>query len=207
MFKYTKSLTVLAALGFGLAACSNSDTVRLTPQPNLGGNGSSVKYTQIERLSRPAVKEVFENFSDHATSNGLEPYDPNDPLKASIKGTENFVRYGGKPPASGDYGTVLQGALFPDQYTVDLSQTSGGFLGADFPGKFPGAGPFGGRNINDDVIGLELLALFGNGLTLAGIPDDMKENNCLSTQNLPSDPNAYPSQTKIAAFPYLPNPH
>ena len=202
MINISKSLTAIAVLGLGLAACgsNNGDTVRLTPQPP----AVAQSYTQIERLSRPAVKEVFENFSDHQKSNAAEPY--NDSLlQGDIAATEDFVRYGNPAgPSSGpDYGKVLQTVLYPDEYTVDLSQSTGGFLGAESGGKLGGA--FGGRNPNDDVIGLELVALFGNGLTLIGVPDDNKENNCLNTQNLSSAP--YAKQASTSTFPYLHAPN
>ena len=200
MFNFSKSLPVLMVLGFGLAACGNNGgTVRLTPQPQ------TQSYTQIERLSRPAIKEVFENFSDHQKSNAVEPY-ADTLLQTDIQQTEDFVRYDNPAgPSSGpDYGKVLQSVLYPDEYTVDLSQTTGGFLGVETAGAV--GGTFGGRNPNDDVIGVELAALFGTALSdLKIVPADNKQNGCLSTQNLSSAP--YAAQASGPAFPYLHGPH
>ncbi|GAC1566570.1 MAG: hypothetical protein NVS2B3_00060 [Vulcanimicrobiaceae bacterium] len=207
-----KFLTALAALGLGLAACGqNEDNVHLTPQPPFTGlpgsptgPAANTKFTQIERLSRPAIKEVFENFVDHQKSNAVEPYQ-DDLLKTDIAATEDFVRYASATgPASGpDYGKIIQSVVYPDEYTVDLAQTTGGFLGNETGGAV--AGKFGGRNIDDDVIGTELYVLFGTAISdLKLAPADNKQNNCLSTQNLP---NPGQGQKSLAVFPYLPNPH
>ena len=203
-----KLVPVAAVLGLGLAACGggSGDTVRLTPQPaGPVGAASATRYTQIERLSRPAVKEVFENFVDHQKSNAAEPY--NDPtLQTEISGVMDFLR----PPKNGaDFGKFLAGSgstgglLYPDEYTVDLSQTTAAYLGVETGGA--SGGKFGGRGINDDVIGLSLGAVFGNVLTktVPVQPEDNQENNCLSTQNL----TIAASQSNTGSFPYLSSPH
>ena len=194
--KYITSIITLGALGLGLAACSNGNSgSTLTPQPPNNNVQPTGRFTQIERLSRPAIKEVFETFNQHQISNAIEPY--NDPtLQAAIKGTEDFVR----PPKNGtDYGAALQGVLYPDEYTVNLASTTGGYLGAETK-----LAPFGGRNISDDVIATSLGALFGNTLSKLGlIADDGQENNCLSAQNIKQNPNQAPSNS----FPYLHIPH
>lgn len=205
MLKSMKFVSALATLGLGLAACSNGDNnVHLTPGPNPVPTAGVTRYTQIELLSRPAVKEVFETFAQHSITNAAEPY--NDPtIQTAIQQTEDLVRYGSTTPqASNDYGTIFQSVLYPNEYAVDLSQTTGGFLSYELGGKLSNGGKFGGRAPNDDVIGLELLALFGNGLSALGIaPDDHRENNCLSAQNVTQRP----SQATSGAFPYLPTPH
>ncbi len=201
-----KFMTALAALGLGLAACSNgNDTVHLTPQPPGGGGGggagASAQFVQIERLSRPAIKEVFENFVDHQKSNAIEPYS-DDLLKSDIQQTEDLVRYGSAtgPKSGPDYGKDIQGVLYPDEYMVDLSQTSGGFLGAETK-----MAPFGGRNPNDDVIETELGVAFGTLVSdLKLDAADNMQNNCLKSQNLP---NPGPGQAMGNNFPYLPSPH
>jgi len=172
-----------------------------------GGGGSKISslpaagtYTQIERLSRPAIKEVFEPFNDHKISNAAEPY--NDPtIKADIIATEDYIR----PPNATlktDYGVSLAGILYPDEYEVDLSQSgSAGYLGADSGGIY--GGKFGGRDLTDDVVDVSLSAIAGNALTLIGVTDDLEENNCISKENLTQRA----TQTQTATFPYFSAPH
>ncbi len=192
--KILKTLATVGALGFALAGCGgggNNGSVVLTPQPPVNPGTQPVgPFTQIERLSRPAIKEVFETFVEHAASNAVEPYA--DPTIQNAIG-RNMTAFG--RPA---YAATFQGILYPDVYKVDVSQTAGGFLGAE-----TGAAPFGGRNVNDDVIATELALIFGNAAhTVLGAPDDGNENNCLSAQNV----TIAATQQSTGSFPYLPNP-
>jgi hypothetical protein len=202
MTKSIATATSVAALALGLGGCGGG-TVHLSPQPVVSGSPTS-QYVQIERLSRPAVKEVFEPFQDHQISNAAEPY--NDPtISADIKATEDAVR---PPTATTDYGTVLQSILYPDEYAVNVNGTSvpintagsGNFLGFE---TTKGA-DFGGRSPSDDVIALELSALFGNTLSTLGlVADDGEENNCISKQNVVIAASQQPNST----FPYFAAPH
>lgn len=193
-------LTILGALGFALAGCSSGGgNVTLTPQPsNLPGSGTfpSGNFVQIERLSRPAVKELFEKFNDHQISNAAEPYqDPT--LQSSITSFSSAFR----SPATA---TGLTTILYPDEETVDLSQstTTASYLGVETKGAT--GGMFGGRAVNDDVIAISLGAVFGNTLSkLKVVSDDKMENNCLAAENV----TIRPSQMSTTTFPFLPTPH
>ncbi len=198
MNNLVKNIAVAAGLGIGLAACGNGGGVVLTPPPP---NGPKAPYTQIERLSRPAVKEVFETFNQHKISNGIEPY--NDPtIQGAIMSTTDALR----PPnmtAGSDYGKALQGVLYPDEYTVNLDGTTGGYLGVETGGKL--GGNFGGRLINDDVINTSLAAVFGHALPTLGLqPEDNEENNCLSMENITPTTSG---TTPMSGFPYFQGPH
>jgi hypothetical protein len=201
MKKVLTSLASIATLSVGLGACSSSP-VHLTPQP------PQLSYTQIERLSRPAVKEVFEPFQDHQKSNAVEPY--NDPtIKADIIATENALR---PPTGTTNYGNALAGLLYPDEYTVNLN--GGAPSGADpyyFLSDVADTNAFGGRAPNDDVIYLELDALFGPLLSqLGAIADDNQENRCLMSQNIGGvgKPGGQaPGKLASTTFPYLATPH
>jgi hypothetical protein len=192
-----KHVTFLAALGgLALAGCGGAS----------GGGGGSVppagssQYAQIERLARPAVKELTERFVDHQVTNAAEPY--NDPtLQNSIQSFVNAFRSNG---ANGtpNYGATVASILYPDEYAVDLSQSGkASYLGVETGGAT--GGKFGGRAITDDVIDISLGAVFGNTLSaLSLLPDDGNENNCLTKQNVTQ----HPSQSQ-ASYPYLGNPH
>ncbi len=201
MMKFTTIATSLAALGlgFGFAGCGNNGGVTLTPPPPPGQH----TYVQIERLSRPVIKEVFEPFQDHQKSNAVEPYaDPT--IFADIAKTEDAVRYGPNGPAAGtpDYGAKLQTILYPDEYSVNLA---GGAPGGNDPEYFLSnevEQAFGGRAPNDNVIDLELGILFGRTVAALGLaPDDNKENTCLSSQNIAGGED--PSKKTSTTFPYL----
>ena len=195
--KSIKHLATIAAFGSALAGCS-SNPVTLTPAPPR----TTVSYTQIERLSRPAIKEVFETYQQHQISNAVEPYG-DDTIKTAILGTEDAVR---PPTASTDYGKALQGILYPDEYTVNLAGTaptaaSGNQYFLSY--ELTNGAAFGGRAPNDDVIDLELSALFGKALVPI-VGEDNEENNCLSSQNIAGGED--PSKKTTNTFPYLPTP-
>jgi hypothetical protein len=207
------ALATAGVLAGALSACgSNSGSTLNQPHPMglptqqpTNPTTPTGTYTQIELLSRPAVKEVFEQFNDHKTTNGVEPYagSPADPLQAEIKSTEDLIR----PANSGvgtDYGATLQSILYPNEYAVNLSDTSGkaAYLGVETGGAT--GSKFGGRDPGDDVVDISLGALFGNTLSQLGVlADDNEENACLSSDHVAQAP----SQTKTSTFPYLASPH
>jgi hypothetical protein len=200
-----KTITTAFALslaGVLFSACGGGGNNSVTSVPQ---TKTAASYIQIERLARPAIKEVFEPFNDHKLSNAVEPYagSPSDPMPADIVGTEDYVR----PPnttAGTDYGKTLETILYPDEYAVDLSQTgvSAAYLGVETGGAT--GSKFGGRGLTDDVVDISLGALFGNTLSALGVTaDDHEENNCLSKENLTQRA----SQAGTATFPYLSAPH
>ncbi len=201
MMKLTTIATALAALGLGsgLTACGGSGSVTLTPPP------PRTTYVQIERLSRPAIKEVFEPFQDHQKSNAVEPY-ADATIQGDIKFSEDYVRYGAAGPGTGpDYGAALQGILYPDEYSVNLAGAAPSGNDPEYFLSNEVEKAFGGRAPNDNVIDLELGILFGGTIPALGLaPDDLKENTCLSSQNIPAED---PSKLTTNTFPYLATPH
>jgi hypothetical protein len=202
----------IATLGLSLAACSsnNGGVADVTLPGHVGStvptSSPATTYTQIELLSRPAVKEVFENFADHQISNAAEPY--NDPtLQSRIISTADFVR----PPnttTGTDIGQTLATVLYPNVLRVNLADTtsSANFLAVETGGAT--GGNFGGRDPNNNVIETELGALFGKTLVSLGvIKEDGEENNCLSSQNLNNPTAQQKTQLATSTFPFLANPH
>ncbi len=194
-----KKYHIVAALGAlgtlaALTGCNGNSSVPPPIHP-------ATKYTQIELLSRPAVKELFEKFVDHQITNAAEPY--NDPtLQGEIQGLTDALR----PPNAGkgsDYGKALASILYPNTYTVDLSQSGkASYLGVETGGAT--GGKFGGRDIADNVIDISLGAVFGHTLAALGVqPEDNEENACISTQNTTQKA----SQGNTGSFPYLSAPH
>ncbi|MDE2481096.1 MAG: DUF4331 family protein [bacterium] len=182
-----------AALAIGVAACSGSGTI--PNPPSAGGSGANAKYVQVELLSRPAVKEAFENFADHDTTNRTEPY--NDPtLQGEIGSFTTNVA--GRSAATAQ---ALQSILYPNEMVADLSQnaTTAAYLGVETGGAT--GSTFGGRSLTDDTIKISLGALFGNTLSaLNVVPDDGKESPCLTDDHVAA------TNQVGAAFPYAQAP-
>ena len=217
MIKNFKALTIVGALGLGIAGIagcsSNSPSSVLTPQtpapvqsvnPNPANPAvNTATFTQIEFLGKPAIKEVFEPFNSHSASNAIEPYNDTT-LQSDIMATEDTVRPANSTVGT-DYGKTLSstGVLWPAIYQVNLSGAgSGSYLGVETKGAT--GSTFGGRNPADDVIDISLGALFGPTLSKLGVlADDGEENNCLAQENLTQNPAQAPSST----FPYLHSPH
>jgi hypothetical protein len=200
MMKIAFNVLAIGALGFGLAACGGGSSSGV---PNTGQNGQTA-YTQIELLSRPAVKELFENFVDHQTTNISEPYNDTT-LKTEIKGFTDALR----PPNTtlgSDYGAAIQGVLYPNELVADISQTgTAAYLGNETGGATSATkSTFGGRALTDDVIDISLGVVFGNTLSALKLqPEDNEENNCLTTDHIGINT----SQTPATTFPYLHAPH
>ncbi|MBV8281676.1 MAG: DUF4331 family protein, partial [Candidatus Eremiobacteraeota bacterium] len=165
-----------------------------------------------ERLSRPAIKEAFESFANHDTTNRSAP--TNDAqLQTSI---QTFL---GPPPngvanRSAATTNFIVGVLIPDEMQADLSVNVAGCSTANTPcaaylGHETGGATgttFGGRWLNDDTIKTSLGIIFGNTVSaLGGAPDDHAESWCLTDDNLSNGEGAF--QTYSATFPYVNAPY
>ncbi|MBV9334091.1 MAG: DUF4331 family protein [Candidatus Eremiobacteraeota bacterium] len=194
--RYILGLITLALAGAIVGGCSSSSRA-FNPQapqsPSESAGGKTVAYKQIELLSRPAVKEAFELFEDHNTTNRSEPYaDP--VLQGQIKSFSEMFR-------SKTWAETLQAVLYPNVMKADLSQntTKAAYLGYETGGAT--GSKFGGRALDDDIIDISLGAIFGNTLSALGlIPDDHKEAPCLALDNVAYDKN------NTTTFPYIQAP-
>lgn len=161
--------------------------------------GSGPVYQQIERLSRPAVKEAFENFQNHDATNRSSPYDSTtDATLFNAIGTfETTVA--GRNPA---YGQTLQAVLIPDEMQADLSKTGvqAAYLGVETGGAT--GSKFGGRGLTSDVIAISLGAIFGTTLSDLGlVAPDGKQKYCLTNDNVSPSGKHF-----TVTFPYLGSP-
>lgn len=192
---HAASLAALVAIG--VAGCTTASTS--LPAPT-----HKSTYVQIERLSRPAVKEAFENFSNHDQSNRTAPMQDTLLHDSIVTFMEDDA---GRDTATS---TALAGVLSPDEMQADLSKTvagcgtpntpCGAYLGVETGGAT--GNTFGGRWLNDDVIDISLGAIFGNTLAALGVvPDDHNESPCLTTDNVG------PAQAYSATFPYVNTPY
>jgi len=155
-------------------------------------------FSQIELLSRPAVKELFEKFRQHEDTNTASPYaDPT--IDKAIYGFSHDV-----VGRSAKISSILQSILYPNELAADLSQSGpAAYLGVETGGAT--GGTFGGRGLTDDVVDISLGAVFGNTIpALTGLPDDGKENGCLTDEHVTSGQGGMQTQSD---YPYLAPPH
>jgi hypothetical protein len=185
---------------------------------------SGANYTQIERLGRPGVKELFEAFGDHDTSNRSTPW--SDPLLA--RSIVSFMT-APKPLGAGrsfKLATAVERTLMPDELTANIGAGgTAGYLAVETKGKsalptavvrvVPNAGlqglkksianktsEFGGRDFSSPVIDLSLGVVFGTlGQKVGLAPDDGKATGCLTSDNVTAGP-----REVMSAFPYLGSP-
>ncbi len=163
-------------------------------------------YTQIDRLARPAVNEVFATVANnrHAINDQAIPSQDGQP-GFLIDDIQSFmVGTAGRSQATTD---VVKAVLVPDVMVADLSQNGvpAAYLGVETGGAT--GSKFGGRKLTDDVIDISLGIIFGptvSALSLA--PDDGKEIPTLTTDNVSytTAPKHYQDGVVSAAvFPYL----
>ena len=179
-----------AALGGGV--------IRLWETTNVLGGAPNFQFTQQDRLARPAINEALATVSQgrHAFNNSVNPSQDATAIGADITRFMNF-------PAgrSAAISNVLFAVLVPDVMIADLANMTdkASYLGVETGGAT--GGKFGGRALTDDVIDIDLGAVFGGiipALKLA--PDDGKELPQFSTDNVG------PHHNYLNVFPYLGNP-
>ena len=171
-----------------------------------GGGGSSSNngsgtvsphvYAQVDRLSRPAINEVFATVANnrHAQNHTLDsPIDDKNQLANDI---QTFMT--GTAGRSQGITDVVKAVIIPDVMRADLSQntTKAAYLGVETSGATGSL--FGGRALTDDVIDTDLGIIFGNTIPKLGLaPDDGKEIPTLTTDNVGYDKHC------TTTFPYV----
>lgn len=164
-----KTLTILAgsaALAIVLSGCG-------------GSSSGKTQFTQIDRLARPAVNELFATVANdrHATNNMIAPKD--DPTEIADDIQFFMTNVAGRSQATTD---VVKAVLVPDVMVADMSQTTAAYLGVETGGAT--GGTFGGRALTDDVIDISLGAVFGNTVSALSLaPDDGHEIPTLTSDN------------------------
>ena len=154
---------------------------------------SDVKmYDQVQRLGNPLVSEVFLAKRSHPQHGAIGPADDVAMLSEELKG---FVT--GVAGRNQTLANTLAAVLLPDMLIVqtDKATTSAGWL-TWLPQLGNG---WGGRKLNDDVVDLGLMAIFGDpfGIDPAGAAGKQG----LTTDNVGSDSNF------LATFPYVGTPN
>jgi len=191
------------ALGAGLlgaalvAGCGGGGGSNNTAPINPGAPAPHV-FVQIDRLSRPAINEVFATVAAnrHAQNHTLNsPVDDAGPTGLQSDIQSFMVGTAGRSQKITD---VVKSVLIPDVMRVDLSQSgSAAYLGVETGGAT--GSKFGGRALTDDVVDIDLGVIFGNTIPKLGLAtDDGKEIPTLTTDNV-----GYDKHCTLTTFPYV----
>lgn len=175
-------------LGIALlaGACSDDNTTTVSgPDPNR-------TFNQVQRLGNPLISEVLLEKRDHPLHGSIGP--DQDAVLVAPKVVDFVTNVAGRDPA---YVTALGGVLLPDVLVVqtDKPTNTASWLNiVDLPPLVDG---WGGRKLDDDVVDLALLALFGDPFGA----DPTHTTPALTTDNVISD------SPFTATFPYLAPPN
>lgn len=182
------SLVILAA-GFTASGCSDDD--------NGSGPGTPRAFNQIQRLGNPLVSEVLLSKRSHPTHGSIGPQDD-----VALIGEEALGFLTGPGSVAGrsaEYANTLGGALLPDMLIVQTDKDPGTAGWLTWLPLAPFSNGYGGRKLDDDVVDLGLLAIFGD--PFGADPDGAAGKEGLTTDNAGSDSPILPS------FPYLGEPN
>jgi hypothetical protein len=180
--------SVIAAVSLGAGGCNDDST----------GPAISRMYNQVQRLGNPLVSEVLLAKRSHPTHGSIGPQ-----ADAAVVGPEilSFVTGPGSVAGrSADYANTLGSVLLPDMLVVqtDKDPSTAGWL--NWVGLPPLANGWGGRKLQDDVVDLALLAVFGD--PFGADPQGAQGKEALTTDNVVFD-----SPGVTSTFPYLAPPN
>ena len=170
------------------AGCSDNNTGPTTPR----------MFNQVQRLGNPLISEVLLAKRSHPTHGSIGPQDD-----AAVLGPEilSFITGPGSVAGrSAGYANTLGSVLLPDMLVVqsDKDPSTAGWL--NWVGLPPLANGWGGRRLQDDVVDLALLAVFGD--PFGADPDGADGKEGLTTDNV-----AFDSPGVTNTFPYLAPPN
>lgn len=175
---------LLAVLALGAAACDDDGGVTAPAGPRA--------YNQVQRLGNPLLSEVLLAKRSHSTHGAIGP-----DQDAALVAPEAVAFITGVAGRSQGYATTVGGALIPDVLVVQTDKDPAGAGWLTWLPLAPFANGWGGRKLDDDVVDLALLAVFGDPFGAepgTAIPS-------LTTDNVGSDSDFLP------AFPYLAEPN
>ena len=164
------------------------------------------QFSQQDRLARPAVNEALATVSQsrHATNNAATPVAVNGSMGDATTIKSDILAFMNFPAGrSAAIANVLAAVLVPDVMIADLSNLTdkASYLGVETGGAT--GGKFGGRALTDDIIDIDLGAIFGGIIPALGLaPDDHNELPQFATDNVGPH-----SDYMLTTFPYLGNPH
>lgn len=184
-----KRILPMAMLAAGLLA--------LLPLVNACGSGNNAKvFTQVDRLARPVVNEVFATVANNRHKINDENIPSNDIAQLANDIQSFMTGTAGRSQAITD---AVKGVLVPDVLKVNLGSPSGqaAYLGVETNGAT--GSTFGGRALADDVVDTSLGIVFGGTVPALGLaPDDGNEIATLTSDNVGTGAKHF-----IGTFPYV----
>ncbi len=183
--------SAVAAVSIAATGCSDDD--------GDGDNGPGMPraFNQVQRLGNPLVSEVLLAKRSHPTHGSIGPESDGQLLGAEALG---FITGPGSVAGrSADYANTLGGALLPDMLIVqtDKAPETAGWL--TWLPLAPFSNGWGGRKLDDDVVDLALLAVFGD--PFGADPDGAAGKEALTTDNVAAD------SPVLSTFPYVGAPN
>lgn len=188
-FRRLALASALVAVGFTAGGCSDDN--------NNNGPGTPRAFNQIQRLGNPLVSEVLLSKRSHPTHGSIGP-----DQDVALIGAEALGFITGPGSVAGrstDYANTLGGALLPDMLIVQTDKDPAGAGWLTWLPLAPFSNAWGGRRLQDDVVDLALLAVFGD--PFGADPDGAAGKEALTTDNVAFDSAVLPS------FPYVGNPN
>jgi len=172
-----KHLTLCTVLGmvFSLASCDDNDD-NMDPV---------VQYEQEDQMARPAINTVFVSTGEKDMFNGTIPSLQGASFASKFKDRLLALNPGYTTNLLGLDATTFTSVLATDVLTASLTSPTT---------FYDGTNVLTGRKLDDDVITVELILIFGGPMATSnpGLTDDHVDAN---------------DKAFLAAFPYLATPH
>lgn len=173
-----KYLCMSAFLGFGLTftSCDDDDDKMVTPV---------TVYEQEDQLARPAINTVFVSTADKDLFNSTTPAAQGAAFATKFKDMLLALNAGYTTNLLGLDATTFASVLATDVLTVSLNGATT---------FYDGTNVLTGRKLDDDVITVELILIFGG--------PDATSNPGLTDDNVDANDKSF-----LTSFPYLATPH
>lgn len=178
--KYFSFLFFALSLSLSFTSCDNDDD-DTTPEPTIDFTGT---YVQADQMGRPAINTVFVSDSRKDEFNETTPGEMGANFGQAFEDRLLALNAGYTTNALGLDATTFTGVLATDVLTASLTAPTT---------FFDGTNVLTGRTLEDDVIDVELLLIFGG--------PDGSENPGLTSDNVDSNDKEF-----LNTFPYLATP-
>ena len=169
------SLAVVLGIGFTFTACDDDDN----DMPVV------VMYEQEDQMARPAINTVFVSTGEKDVFNTTTPAEQGAAFATKFKDRLLALNPGYTTNLLGLDAATFTGVLATDVLTASLTAPTT---------FYDGINVLTGRKLDDDVITVELILLFGG-------PDAMS-NPGLTDDHVDANDKAF-----LTSFPYLASPH